>query len=129
MRANPEKTIKDFIKGKRYLTDKQLERMIKLKGDKPIGASIGRKKWKMRGVRVNRKFDALGRISLPKEMRDKLGLNEPGAEANIELVDDKIIVTNPNQEDSFENWLMDYILRSESVEAKNILVKYQELKK
>lgn len=78
---------------------------------------------------MNRRFDKLGRINLPKEMRDELGLGEPGAEAKIELVDDKIIVSNPNQEDEFENWLTDYILRTESVEANNILVKYQELKK
>lgn len=78
---------------------------------------------------MNRRFDKLGRINLPKEMRDKIGLGEPDSEAMIELVDDKIIVSNPNQEDPFENWLIDYILMSESNDAKNILVKYQELKK
>lgn len=78
---------------------------------------------------MNRKFDKLGRINLPKEMRNKIGLGESGAEAMIELVEDKIIITNPEQEDQFENWLCDYILRTESIEAKNILVKYQELKK
>lgn len=78
---------------------------------------------------MNRKFDKLGRINLPKEMRDKIGLGEPGSEAFIEMNKDMIMITNPNQEDKFENWLCDYILRTESVEAKNILVKYQELKK
>lgn len=78
---------------------------------------------------MNRKFDKLGRIVIPKEMRDKLGLGEPESEAMINLVGDKIIVTNPNQEDPFENWLIDYILRTESNEVKDILVKYQELKK
>lgn len=78
---------------------------------------------------MNRKFDKLGRINLPKEMRDKIGLGEPGSEANIELVGDKIIITNPNKEDPFENYLIDYILRTESIEARDILIKYQELKK
>ena len=78
---------------------------------------------------MNRKFDKLGRIVIPKEMRDKVGLDEPGSEAKIDLVDDNIIITNPNFNDLFENWLCDYILRTESIEAKNILIKYQELKK
>lgn len=78
---------------------------------------------------MNRKFDKLGRLVIPIEMRDKLDLNKPGSEAKIELVGDKIIVSNPNQVDDFGNWLTDYILRTESTEAKNILVKYQELKK
>lgn len=77
---------------------------------------------------MNRKFDKLGRIVIPKEMRDKLGL-EDGSEANIELIEDKIIITNPNKEDEFENWICDYILRTESVEGRNIYMKYQELKK
>lgn len=77
---------------------------------------------------MNRKFDKLGRIVIPKEMRDKLGL-EDGSEAKIELVGNKIVFSNPNRTDKFELWLMDYILRTESSEAKNILVKYQELKK
>lgn len=43
---------------------------------------------------MNREIDKLGRIVLPKEMRDAIGL-ENEAEAHIELHDDKIIVTNP----------------------------------
>ena len=79
---------------------------------------------------MNRNFDKLGRIVIPKEMRDKLGLVEPGAEANIELIGDKIIkITNPKFEDKFELWLKDYILRTESFEANKIYEKYQELKK
>lgn len=78
---------------------------------------------------MNRKFDKLGRIVIPKEMRRKLGLEKADSETKIELVDYKIIISNPNLNDPFENWLTDYILRTESVEAKNILVKYQELKK
>lgn len=78
---------------------------------------------------MNRKFDKLGRLVIPKEMRDKLGLGEPGAEAYIELVDNKIIVTNPKAEDKFEKWLNDYILRTESRDAHIIHSAYQELKK
>lgn len=40
-----------------------------------------------------RNFDYCGRITIPKEMREKLGMvNNPTA--RIELVDDMIILTN-----------------------------------
>ena len=45
---------------------------------------------------MNRKFDDLGRIVIPKEMRNKLGFGNRD-EANIELVDDKIVITNMNK--------------------------------
>lgn len=77
---------------------------------------------------MNRKFDNLGRINLPKEMRDKLGLGEPGSEAMIELENDKIIVTNPNHEDKFEKWIKDYVLMTESNEAEEIYRVYKEFK-
>lgn len=48
---------------------------------------------------MNRKFDDLGRISIPKEMRDKVGLGEPKSEAKIELIGNKIIITNPSEFD------------------------------
>lgn len=44
---------------------------------------------------MNRKFDKLGRIVIPKEMRNKLGLKN-GDEATIELVDNKIVISNVN---------------------------------
>lgn len=47
---------------------------------------------------MERKFDELGRISIPREFRKKLNL-ENGAVANIELEDNKIIVTNPSAVD------------------------------
>lgn len=47
---------------------------------------------------MNRKFDDLGRISIPKEMRDKVGLSN-GSEAKIELIGNKIIITNPSEFD------------------------------
>lgn len=78
---------------------------------------------------MNRKFDKLGRINLPKEMRKKLGLDKAGSEAYIELIDNRIIITNPMLNDAFDDWLNDYILKTESPEAKKIYVKYQELKK
>lgn len=77
---------------------------------------------------MNRKFDQLGRIVIPKEMRNKLGL-EYGSEAKIELKGDKIIISNPKQEDKFKNWLDDYILKTENIEAEMILKKYQEFNK
>lgn len=45
---------------------------------------------------MNRKFDELGRIVIPKEMRNKLGLKN-GDEATIELIDDKIVISNKNK--------------------------------
>lgn len=47
---------------------------------------------------MNRKFDALGRISIPKEFKDKIGLAN-NEEAHIELVGNKIIITNPKEFD------------------------------
>lgn len=48
---------------------------------------------------MNRKFDKLGRIVIPKEMRDKIGLGEAGNEAKIELIGNKIIISNPDTVD------------------------------
>lgn len=53
---------------------------------------------------MNRKFDDMGRISLPKEMRSKIGIDNPGDEAHIELHNDKIIISNPKGFD-LENYL------------------------
>lgn len=78
---------------------------------------------------MNRKFDKLGRIVIPKEMRDKIGLGKAGSEAKIELVDNKIIITNPNQEDEFENWLKDEVLITENEKLEYVYRKYRELKK
>lgn len=47
---------------------------------------------------MNRKIDDLGRISIPKEMRDKVGLVN-GSEAHVELRGNKIIVSNPENFD------------------------------
>lgn len=77
---------------------------------------------------MNRNLDNLGRIVIPKEMRKKLGLNN-GDEVKIELVNDKVVVSNPNQDDPFEDWLSDYVLRTEMPEVELIHKKYQELKK
>jgi len=78
---------------------------------------------------MNRKFDKLGRLSIPKEMRDKIGIGEPGTEANIELIDNKIIITNPDQVDEFEEWLKEIQLINDDDKTINwILDKYLELK-
>lgn len=47
---------------------------------------------------MNRKIDDLGRISIPKEMRDKIGLAN-GSEAKIELKGNKIVLSNPDNFD------------------------------
>lgn len=45
-----------------------------------------------------RKFDDLGRLVIPKEMRDELGFTGSG-KADINVVDNKLIITNPNKFD------------------------------
>ena len=45
---------------------------------------------------VNKKFDDLGRISLPMAFKKELGLKN-GEEATVELIDDKIVITNPKR--------------------------------
>ena len=45
-----------------------------------------------------RKFDSLGRIVIPKEMRKKLGFEEV-SEAKIKLKDNAIIIKNPKNFD------------------------------
>lgn len=47
---------------------------------------------------MNRKIDELGRLVIPKEMRNKLGIkdNDP---VNIECIENKIIITNPSEID------------------------------
>lgn len=77
---------------------------------------------------IIRRIDELGRIVIPKEIRKQLKINANDP-VNIECTGDNIVITNPNQTDRFGDWLTDYTLRTESIEAKNILVKYQELKK
>ena len=47
---------------------------------------------------MNRKIDELGRIVIPKEIRDKLGI-EVQENLNIELVDNKIIISKANEID------------------------------
>lgn len=47
---------------------------------------------------MNRKIDDLGRIVIPKEMRTKLDIKD-GDSINIEVIDDKIVISNPNEID------------------------------
>ena len=47
---------------------------------------------------MNRKIDTLGRIVLPKEMRTQLDIKENDP-LNIELQDNKIIITKPDTVD------------------------------
>lgn len=47
---------------------------------------------------MNRNIDNLGRIVIPKEMRNQLKIKE-GDPLHIELVDNKIIITNSEEVD------------------------------
>lgn len=79
---------------------------------------------------MNRNIDPTGRISIPKEMRKQLKLNE-GDPVNIELKNNKIIITGVN--DPFEKYLNELFVNSFDENTKkilkNILLKYTELKK
>lgn len=47
---------------------------------------------------MKKRIDELGRIVIPKEWRKEIGL-ENGKEAEVELQDNKIVITNPNKTD------------------------------
>lgn len=85
---------------------------------------------------MNRKIDELGRLVIPKEMRDQLDLHN-GDIAEIRLVDDEVIITNPKKT-SFKEWLESYIdiLRKQDLDIdeentltilEEVLEKYIEL--
>lgn len=77
---------------------------------------------------MNRSIDNLGRLVIPKEMRDKLNLKN-GDEVIIKLENDKIVIMNPVKEDKFENWLKDMqLIHEDDVTINWILEKYEELK-
>lgn len=75
---------------------------------------------------MNRKFDNTGRLVIPKEMRDKLGLTND-SEVKIELVGNKIIISNPNEfnlKKYIEERMNDNSLdESAKIELNNILEK------
>ena len=78
---------------------------------------------------MNRNIDPTGRVSIPKEMRKQLKLNE-GDPVNIELKNNKIIITGVK--DPFEEYLNKLFVGSDEKTKellKNILIKYTELKK
>lgn len=47
---------------------------------------------------MKRRFDGLGRIVIPKEMRVEVGIGD-GDEAHLEVLDNKIIITKPGSID------------------------------
>ena len=62
---------------------------------------------------MNRKLDDLGRLVIPAEMRKQLGISS-GDSVNIQLVDNKVIVTSAKKIDNYENLiyeLKDFINR------------------
>lgn len=74
---------------------------------------------------VNRNLDNMGRLVIPKEMRESLGLKN-GDEVKIKVVNDEIIVTNPKKE-SFKEWLEAMIKTNDSVSLDIVLEKYNEM--
>lgn len=77
---------------------------------------------------VTKKIDNLGRIVIPSEMRDKLDV-ENGEAVNIELVDNKIIITNPEDSDPFLVYLNGLSLNHNNVELHSTIVnEYKRIK-
>ena len=83
---------------------------------------------------MNRNLDNLGRIVIPKEMRDALKLKN-GDEVNIKIDNETIIITNPSKTDDFGNWLRNRIEIEEQNNAvytssvlKEVMNKYIDLK-
>ena len=71
---------------------------------------------------MKRKIDDLGRLVIPKEMRNELGLLD-GDEVNIELSGNTIIITNPNAKNNFINHLYAMINHCENQDVKQCLTK------
>lgn len=78
-----------------------------------------------------RKFDKFGRLVIPKAMRKQMNFEELG-EADIDLVNNKIVITNPNNFD-IERYIMEQINECDNAESKliyaDILNKINENKK
>lgn len=67
------------------------------------------------------KLDDKGRLIIPKKMREKIGLSA-GSEVNIEMKDNSIILTNPNDEDKFVEYLNKMISRCVNEDVEQYLV-------
>lgn len=69
-----------------------------------------------------RKIDTTGRICIPSEMREKINL-DINSEVKIELVGDKIVVTNSKKEDNLSLLKNKAKLFLEEPENKDLLIK------
>ena len=80
---------------------------------------------------IKRAFDNVGRITIPKEYRDSLRRG-PGDLVNIELKDNKIIISSYDPKDKFKDYL-DSLYEDENNEnnkklIENIYLQYESLK-
>lgn len=69
-----------------------------------------------------RKIDTTGRICIPSEMREKINL-DINSEVKIELVGDKIVVTNSKKEDNLSLLKNKAKLFLQEPENKDLLIK------
>lgn len=69
-----------------------------------------------------RKIDTTGRICIPSEMREKINL-DINSEVKIDLVGDKIVVTNSKKEDNLSLLKNKAKLFLEEPENKDLLIK------
>ena len=60
---------------------------------------------------MNRKLDNLGRVTIPVEMREQLGLAS-GENVKLEIKGKKIIITNPKDDFDIEQHIKEVILPS-----------------
>lgn len=69
-----------------------------------------------------RKIDTTGRICIPSEMREKINL-DINSEVKIDLVGDKIVVTNSKKEDNLSLLKNKAKLFLQEPENKDLLIK------
>lgn len=76
---------------------------------------------------MNRKIDIMGRIVLPKEMRDKLGFKD-GDKATITLEGDRIVIRNDKKMNKLEdrkektiNYIQALIDKKEMISSESLI--------
>lgn len=76
---------------------------------------------------MQKRIDNLGRIVIPAEYRNAIGVNDNG-DINIELVEDKIIITNPKNDERIKR-IKDKLEDVQETYKKTIIIKDRDFLK
>lgn len=76
---------------------------------------------------MEKRIDNLGRIVIPREMRKSIGV-EDGDNVTIELIDNKIVISNPSENDEFLNFLNEFKINHDSELCVQIENEYKRIK-